>query len=187
MKSRIVTVSLAVAIGLWSSVAVFAQAEGASSPATLPEQVLDESVRSELPLQGVLDDVPISGPIAGAPQPDLANVERDGEWLYAVRHQLRVTPWRRIAGAAAIVLALISLALAASFSREKKWRAYRKASGSSGGSRSRRLEEVVASVQFERSKKSDVGLATTEPGARDRDDSRIAIRESRYRNEPNWL
>jgi hypothetical protein len=56
MKSRIVTVTLAVAMGLWLNRAAHSQTEVEPPISILPEQGfddLDSALQSELPLQGV--------------------------------------------------------------------------------------------------------------------------------------
>lgn len=151
MKSRIVTVTLAVAMGLWAQAAL-SQTEAPPPDPAAPVPAFDDSLPSGLPL-GDLGRAIEPSP-ARQPAPDLSRVERDSDWLYAARRRVSRMPWSWFAlGFGALcALLLAGWAIASGF-RKRARRAYRRLPRSAGGSRLRGLEEVVASVQLGHSKR----------------------------------
>ena len=151
MTSRVVTVTLAVAMGLLLNNPAHSQTEAEQPPISiLPEEGLGEdgALQGELPLQGVpvepaTDELLNSIP----PPPDLSRVKRDAEWLYSLRRRLMLAPWSKIALGSSGLFVLGAMGWAGLAYRKRARRAYRRKLRVSGGSRPERLEEVVASVQ----------------------------------------
>lgn len=146
MKSRIVTVTLAVAMGLWAH-AAWSQTEPAAADPLAPGSAFDDPLPSGLPLGELGSAVERSS--APEPPPDLSRVERDGEWIYAVRRGVSRMPWGRVALVLGALCAFLAAgwAIASTF-RKRRRRAYRRLPRSAGGPRLQGLEEVVASVQL---------------------------------------
>ena len=94
MKSRIVTVTLAVALGLCGTAAL-SQTEALTQDPLAPFPGFDDPLQTGLPL-GELGPV-VEESIGIEPDPDLSRVERDGEWLYAIRRTASSSPWTKIA------------------------------------------------------------------------------------------
>jgi hypothetical protein len=164
MKFRIVTATLAVALGAWSGGIVFAQAQQKVTPENTaqegvldfvaPARGLDSTLQSDLPLQGFFDDPTIQWSIPESLQSPQA--PQDGGWMDTLRRRLYNASRPEIAMASAGLFAsfvMVGWAIAAAASRRRARRgAYRRFPRSSGGSRVKGLEQVVASVQLGRTK-----------------------------------
>jgi hypothetical protein len=152
MKARIVAATLTVALGFWCGAIAVAQAPQEDIlEFAAPGQELDHTLESELPLQGLLTDSPLreSSIAAEVASPTPAAVPRN-DWIYTLRQRVSRTPRRQIA-LASFALGALSVAFWVTVSRVYRRRmrpSYRTAVRTSGGSRQRRLEEVVASVQY---------------------------------------
>jgi hypothetical protein len=159
MKFRIVTVTLTVALGVWS--VAWAQTQEKLLDFAVPAQEFDRSLESELPLQGVLGDSAIHGSIAEAIPPQSPAARTGGDWMDPLRRRISRTPRRSIAlGSAAVCALFFAGWVAGSVSSRRVRRAYRRLPRSSGGSSLQGLEAVVASVQ--RRRKTRVGRPTTQ-------------------------
>lgn len=158
MKSRIVTVTLAVAMAFWMNSAAYSQTQTEAEPpvSLLPAQGVDDldtSLQSELPLKGLpLEPAAAEAFSSIAAPADLSRVTRDGEWLYALRGSVTAAPWIKIALGSSGAFVLGVLVWTTFASRKRSRRAYRRILRTSGGSRPERLEEVVASVQLTQSR-----------------------------------
>jgi len=151
MWSRLVTVTLAVAMGLLVGNVALSQTEAPPPDPAAPGPVFDDPLQSGLPLGELGPGVERS--TAREPVPDLSRVARDGEWMYALRRRVRRVPLIQMAlGLGALGAVFVSGWVVVSASRRRARRGYRRLPRSAGGSRLRGLEEVVASVQLRHSK-----------------------------------
>lgn len=157
MRFRLVTAAVAVALGAWSGSMAFGQ-EGMAQEDILdivaPPADFDRILQSELPLKGAIDTPVFPGSIAESSPVQAPAV--DAAWLDRIRRGVRDAPHREIA-AALVGLVAFSVAvwiLGTSAFRRRARRAYRRFPRSSGGSKVRGLEKVVASVQLGRTGRS---------------------------------
>ena len=88
MWFRIVTTTLALALGAWSGGIAFAQAQGEGAQEDIldffaPARDFDRTLQSELPLQGIFDDPMIQGSIAESSSLQSPATAPDGGWIDA--------------------------------------------------------------------------------------------------------
>lgn len=151
MTSRIVTVTLAVAMGLLVNGVALSQSEAPPPDPLVLIPTFDELPQSGLPLGELSPEMQES--IARLPPPDLSHVEPNSGRIHAIRRWVSRAPRSGIALAFGVLCAALAAGWAlGAASRGRAWRAYRRQPRSAGGSRLRGLEEVVASVQFAHSR-----------------------------------
>jgi hypothetical protein len=164
MKNRIVTVILAVALAVWWGEIGFAQVqedavqEGVTQESIKQEDILDfvapasetEALQAGLPLRGAIDGAVLpetDGALTAAPP-----ASRPLSWLEKIRRLPSDHRAREIAALSAGLLVFLGagwIFTSAAFRRRAR-RSYRRFPRSSGGSKVRGLEQVVAAVQLGR-------------------------------------
>lgn len=166
MKLRAATAALAVALGVWSSGIALAQTPDHVAPEDIPQEdildlvapdeILDPTVQSDLPLQGVIDDTVVDESSAELFSADTPPATPSGGRLFALRREVYNASPRKVAMVSAGIMALFgaSWLFASAASRRRARRSFRRFPRSSGGSRVRGLEQVVASVQLGRTRPS---------------------------------